>query len=198
MVPALALAPCGSSAAEVGAPFSLSLVASGGTSSYTYIQNGSFPAGLSLSPAGTISGTPADGTDSTTPYNISVIVSDGLNFASTSCSITIASFLVTPTCPSTALDQEVGVAFSATLGPAGGASPLTYTITGGSLPTSLSINPSTGSIGGIPTHAGFFAFQIQVTDGLGQTKTSPACTITGTNTIGYADLRIDAARPSPN
>jgi hypothetical protein len=52
--------------AVVGAPYSVSLQATGGVSPYSWsITQGSLPAGLSLTPTGTISGTPTSvGTDS--------------------------------------------------------------------------------------------------------------------------------------
>jgi hypothetical protein len=52
----------------VGTPYSVTLSASGGVLPYTWsVSSGALPAGLSLSPAGVISGTPtAQGTSSFT------------------------------------------------------------------------------------------------------------------------------------
>jgi hypothetical protein len=58
-------------AMTVGVPFSATLVATGGISPYTWsVSSGTLPAGLSLSSAGVISGTPTvEG-----PYSFSVQV----------------------------------------------------------------------------------------------------------------------------
>src|SRR5262249_50701827 len=61
------------STGTVGSTYSLSLGVSGGTSPYTYsIASGSLPAGLTLSQAGAISGTPASGSNGSYPVTISV------------------------------------------------------------------------------------------------------------------------------
>jgi hypothetical protein len=46
----------------------------------------------------------------------------------------------------------------------GGTPPYTWTITAGTLPTGLSLNPSSGIIFGIPTTSGMSTFNVQVTD----------------------------------
>ncbi len=48
-------------------------------------------------------------------------------------------------------EGEIGVPYSYTLTATGGVPPYTYSITSGSLPTGLSLNPSTGLISGTPT-----------------------------------------------
>ena len=68
--------------------YSQTLIASGGGGSYTWsIVSGSLPAGLSLSPGGVISGTPA----TAGAYSFTVQVSDGVSTATQSLSITITS-----------------------------------------------------------------------------------------------------------
>lgn len=46
----------------------------------------------------------------------------------------------------------------------GGEAPLVWTITGGSLPTGLTINSGTGALAGTPTVAGTFNFEVTATD----------------------------------
>jgi large repetitive protein len=60
-----------------------------------------------------------------------------------------------------------GVAYSKALAAAGGTGPYTYVVTGGALPTGLSITGS--NISGTPTAAGSYAFAVQATD----SSTSP-------------------------
>lgn len=58
----------------------------------------------------------------------------------------------------------VGVPYSEFVNVAGGVPPYTFALTGGSLPTGLSLNTSTGEISGTPTVTGPFTYEITVTD----------------------------------
>jgi hypothetical protein len=61
-------------------------------------------------------------------------------------------------------DGTIAVAYSDFVTATGGTAPYTYAVTSGSLPTSLSLNASTGEISGTPTVAGTYSFTIEVTD----------------------------------
>ncbi|NHQ93856.1 putative Ig domain-containing protein, partial [Janthinobacterium lividum] len=56
--PVITLAPTGLQAMTFGVAYSETITASGGASPYGYVSSGSLPAGLSLAPNGTLSGTP--------------------------------------------------------------------------------------------------------------------------------------------
>ena len=58
----------------------------------------------------------------------------------------------------------------------GGIPPLTWSVTSGSLPTGLTLNPATGVVSGVPTATGTFSFSLTVTDSLGNTA-SVSCSI---------------------
>ena len=60
-------------AAGISSPFMQSFTAAGGTSPYTYVSTGTLPAGLSLSTAGVLSGTPSA---SGGPYTFRVTATD--------------------------------------------------------------------------------------------------------------------------
>jgi len=68
---------------------------------------------------------------------------------------------------------EVGVAYSDQLTVTGGTSPFTWSVSVGSLPPGLTLNPSTGLLSGTPTSAGSYSFTIKVTDSAGLTDTEP-------------------------
>lgn len=59
----------------------------------------------------------------------------------------------------------VNVAYSATLTASGGITPYTWSISGGSLPLGLTLNPSSGAITGTPMAAGTSSFTVQASDG---------------------------------
>ena len=65
----------------------------------------------------------------------------------------------------------LGIAYSETISTQGGASPYTYTVITGALPTGTSLNSSTGVISGTPTAVGTYNFTIKVTDSNGSTGT---------------------------
>ncbi|MEU4472490.1 fibronectin type III domain-containing protein [Micromonospora sp. NPDC023888] len=59
---------------------------------------------------------------------------------------------------------EVGAAYSDQLTVTGGTAPFAWSISAGSLPPGVTLNPSTGLLSGTPTTAGSFSFTVQVAD----------------------------------
>ena len=157
-----------------------SLQATGGSGTLTWsISVGALPPGLALDPPATgssvnISGTPtAEGT-----FNFTVRVTDSLNQSDTrALSITISAAPPPPNPPdietTTLPDGTVGQAYSqqvqVTAGT--GTAPFTWSISAGSLPTDLSLDPGTGVISGTPTAAGPATFTVQVQDAGGLSDT---------------------------
>jgi len=149
----------------VGTSYSATLTATGGTSPYTWsLASGSLPAGLTLSTAGVISGTPtASGS-----FSFTVKATDSASSpqsASGSESITVAAAAVIPIQLTTSSlpGGTVSTAYSATLTASGGTSPYIWSVVSGSLPAGLSLS-STGVISGAPTTTGTSAFSVQVKD----------------------------------
>jgi hypothetical protein len=77
-------------------------------------------------------------------------------------SITISNTLVITT--TTLPGATMGTAYSQTLASTGGTTPLSWSITVGSLPAGLTLTASTGVIAGTPTTAGTSNFTVRVTD----------------------------------
>jgi hypothetical protein len=133
---------------QVTVAYSASLAATGGTAPYTWtVSAGALPGGLSLSSAGLVSGTPtAAGT-----FNFTAKITDSAGRTATApLQITIAPaplIITTSTLP----NGVVGAAYAATLAATGGTTPYTWSLTSGALPTGLSLNASTGAIGGQPS-----------------------------------------------
>ena len=66
-----------------------------------------------------------------------------------------------------------GIAYSQSVAAAGGQAPYTFSVLSGSLPTGLSLNPTTGEISGTPTAAGNFSFTIEAIDDNGCVGSQP-------------------------
>ena len=153
---------------EVGAAYSYTLIASGGTGPYAWSVNaGSLPTGITLNASsGILSGTPtAAGTS-----NFTIMVTDANSQTATqatSLTVVAGPSLSFPTPP----PGEVGVAYSDTLTVSGGTGPYAWSVSTGSLPTGITLNASTGILSGTPTAAGTFSFTVKVTDSGGQSAT---------------------------
>ena len=150
---------------EVGRYYSQTLGAVNGVYPYTFdVASGTLPAGLSLTPAGQISGTP------TTAAGASVItfrVTDSTSVQMTKrLSMTIvAQPIITTTSPLTG--GSATAYYNHSLSVSGGLAPFTWTVTAGVLPTGLSLT-SAGVILGTPTVAGEISnFTVTVVDVLG-------------------------------
>ena len=140
------------------------MTASGGTAPYTFaLLSGSLPAGLTLSAGGVISGT-ATGSG-TSSFTVGATDSVG-NTGSRGYVINIdpASLAVYPPVLPNATQ---GIPYSLAVTAIGGIGPYTYLVSGGSLPSGLTLNPTTGIISGTPTGSGTSTFTIQATDSLG-------------------------------
>lgn len=160
-----------------GAPYSQILAASGGTSPYKWtLTSGILPAGLSLSTAGAISGSPgAAGT-----FNFTVELTDATGVAASKAfALTIITGLtISTTSPLPA--GEVNIAYSQTLAVTGGAAPYTWSVTAGVPPPGLTLAAS-GVLSGMPGTVGTFNFTVQAADSNHVTASAAfALTIAGT------------------
>jgi hypothetical protein len=168
----------------VGAAYSQTLAASGGTGGYSWSTTaGSLPAGLTLAAGGSISGTPT--TAATASFTVQV--KDSSNATATQpLSITIAPSQLTIT--TTSLPSgTVGAAYAQTLSATGGSTSRTWSLTGGSLPQGLSLTPS-GSITGTPATPGSSSFNVAVTDGNSSASRALTISIVGPITITSVSL----------
>ena len=178
----------------VAAPYSQTITASGGTAPYTFaVTAGALPAGLTLSPAGALTGTPTAGGT----FNFTVTATDSSPFPGPFPGSQAYTLVINPptvTLPATALPGgTLGAAYSASINPAsGGTAPYTYAVTAGALPGGLTLNASTGAITGTPSALGTFNFAITATDsstGSGPYSSAPR---------GYALTVIDVPPTAAN
>lgn len=158
--PAITLTPASITNPTVGTFYSTNFTGSGGSAAYTFaVTGGALPAGLSLSGAGVLSGTPS----ASGPFNFTITVTDlygcqtSLAYSGTSdCPILAIS-------PSTLNPMNTGIVFSQNLSTSGGTAPYTYTITGGALPSGMSLSAG-GTISGTPTVTAAYSFTVTSTD----------------------------------
>jgi large repetitive protein len=145
-----------------GVAYSQNITQTGGIGSVSFaISAGALPAGLTLSTAGLLSGTPTV----TGPFGFTVRATDANGCTGTQAySITIA-------CGTLALNPAAGalpggsatVAYSQQITSTGGIAPVTYAITGGTLPANLTLSTA-GLIAGIPAAPGSSSFTVTATD----------------------------------
>ncbi|STQ98598.1 putative Ig domain-containing protein [Janthinobacterium lividum] len=163
--PTITIAPSTVPAAAVGSAYSQSVTAANGGAPYTYaISAGALPAGLTLNAStGVLSGTPTAGG----VFNFTVRATDsstgsGPYSGARAYSMTVAAPTISIT-PTVMPAMTAGVAYSQSISAAGGTATYSYAITGGSLPTGLSLAPD-GTLSGTPTAAGPFNFTVTGTD----------------------------------
>lgn len=160
---AIVLAPALLPAGTSGAPYSQSITASGSSGPFVYtVSAGALPAGLSLSPAGLLSGTPlANGT-----FNFTVRATE------TGGCYGERAYTLVLTCPTITLapvflpDAVVGEDYNTPIVASAGVAPVVYSITAGTLPDGLLLTPA-GLLGGTPVTAGTSVFTISATDAAG-------------------------------
>ena len=176
-------------AATVGNAYLQALAATGGTPPYSWsVASGALPAGLTLSVAGVISGTPAAASAS----SFTVQVTDsGSQTGSKPLSITINPPAPNITTASPLPGASKGLAYSVTLTASGGTQPYSWSAAGGSIPPGLTFS-SSGMLSGTPTSPGTFNFIFQLSDGDGRvTSKSFALTV-------QAGLTITTTSPLPS
>jgi hypothetical protein len=148
----------------VGTFYSADLDALGGALPYTWsVVAGSLPPGLTMSEAsGLISGAPT--TKGTYTFYVRVQDADGAR-GSKNFTITVKTVTITTASP---LPQgERTESYSTVLQAKDGVPPYSWSVTQGSLPTGLSLSPSTGAVSGTPSEAGTFVFTVCAMDNVG-------------------------------
>ena len=159
----LAITTSALSSAVSESTYSTTLQASGGAAPYTWsISSGSLPSGLTLDAvSGRIAGTPRVIGAST----FSVAVTDhGTLVQNTSKLLSITTLARLAITTSVLSSAVTGSAYAATLQETGGVPPYTWSISSGSLPSGLTLNPASGAITGTPTGNGTSTFITTVTD----------------------------------
>jgi uncharacterized protein (TIGR03437 family) len=143
----------------LGAAYNQLLATGGGTAPYSFsLSAGTLPAGMTLSLAGALSGTPTQ----IGAFTFTVSSVDASTCAATrSYTLNIACPTVT-LAPASLPAGKVGTAYSQTLTATGGGS-LNFAVSAGALPPGLSLAAATGLLAGTPTTAGTFNLTVRAT-----------------------------------
>ena len=149
----------------VGTPYPDSTVTqSGGMDPATFaVTSGALPAGMTLSSAGILNGTPTAAGE----FPITITATDADGFTGTGdFTLNIGAPTIILSAPSFP-DGTTGTPYpDTTITQMGGAEPATFAVTGGALPPGLTLS-STGTVSGTPTWAGLFSFSVTATDANG-------------------------------
>jgi hypothetical protein len=151
-------------AGTINATYSATLAATGGSGTYTWsvASGSSLPAGLSLSAAGVISGTPT--TAALTSFTVDVADSETVpQTSSAPLKLAISGGTLTIVMPTTTAGQ-VGASYNVGFSAKGGVPSYSWALIDNSSPPPGLTLSSSGSLSGTPTTAGNYTFQLQVTD----------------------------------
>jgi hypothetical protein len=173
-------------------PYMTTLAATGGVTPYTWtLVSGGLPAGLSLSSAGVISGTPT--TVGTSNFSVRVADAGG---ATVSRGFSIAIIQGVLQITTTSIPGGVqGFAYSQQLEASGGPTPFTWSLAGGALPPGFSLTPA-GVLQGNATAPFNGTLSVRVTDATAAAVSRDLTLVIGPP-LGTVSLNGLAAKISP-
>ncbi len=170
--------------------YSVMIAATGGTAPYAFqlVSGSTLPAGLTLSPAGMISGTPT--TDGSTTFLIRVTDANGataqqsliINVNSSTLNISSDQFS----------NGITGNPYTSSLTATGGAPGYTFSLLSGTLPPGLTFS-STGVLSGTPTMTGTFPIVIRLTDSTSATFQKAFNIQVGSSSLAFTNVRLPMA-----
>jgi hypothetical protein len=171
--PALVITTTSLPAGTAGTAYSQALAATGGTTPYSWtVAAGTLPAGLTLSSAGVLSGTPTDDGSAT----FTVRVTDAAARTTTQALALVVNPPPVVITTTTLAAGTSGTAYNQALAATGGTTPYSWTVATGTLPAGLTLS-SAGVLSGTPTTAGTVTFTVRVTD-TGARAATQALTVT--------------------
>ena len=158
--PAITVAPDSLANGAVGANYSQSLIASGGSvGEYHFaVTSGALPPGITLQGDQGLAGIPT----SPGTYRFTIRATYYLSLCAGSREYTL---VITPQCPALTLNPPtlpegvVGTAYSQTVKATGGAEPYRFAVSSGTLPPGVSLSVA-GVLSGMPAQAGIYQFTI--------------------------------------
>jgi hypothetical protein len=174
-------------AATRGVPYSSNIGLSGGTASSWTVSAGTLPAGFTLSSSGVIAGTGVSEGAST----FTVQASNGSKSDTKQLTLTVVAPLgisigaIPP--------AIVGQPFATRLAATGGVGTYTFSLAGGTLPSGLTFDTTSGVIVGTPRSAGNYPLQISVTASGGGAALQ-TLSLSVRSKLGFATKKLPVAR----
>jgi hypothetical protein len=132
------------------------------------IQSGSLPEGVTFSPQGMLSGTPA--AEGSWTFVVRATGGGGVTDTETEVLTVRQPLVAASTFRGAGLKAEVGIAYTGTVSASGGSGTYTFALASGTLPEGLQLGTD-GAVTGTPTVAGRSAFAVRVTDSEGRATT---------------------------
>src|SRR3954447_1327067 len=159
----------------VNVPFSQTFTAGNVIAPVTFsLNSGSLPAGLTLSAAGVLSGTPTQ--TGSFPITVKATDANGCTGTGVTYTLNIACQVITVNNPPTN-SGIVNVPFSQSFTAGNAIAPVTFTLNSGSLPAGLGLSAA-GVLSGTPTQTGSFPITVKATDANGCFGVSATYTLT--------------------
>ena len=161
--------------ALTGTVYSQTLMAAGATPITWAVTGGTLPAGLTLGPStGLLSGMPA--AVGVFTFSVSAANASGSNSKQLSLTVNAPATPPSITTSSPLPTAVTGAAYSQIL-MAASTTPITWAVTGGTLPAGLSLGSSTGILSGTPTAAGNFTLTVRATNAGGSNSKQLSLTV---------------------
>ena len=151
--------------ATPNANYSATLQATGGVGTLTWsVVSGTLPTGLSLNSSGAITGDPT--VSGTSVFTVQVADSSASSGGPATTQAQLSLTVVTGVSISTTSlpTGSEGVAYLASMDASGGTPPYTWTVASGSLPSGLTLVPSSGVISGMPASEVTSTFTVAARD----------------------------------
>jgi hypothetical protein len=153
-------------AIAVNAPYSLQLTANGGGSLTWSVTSGALPTGINLNASsGLLSGTPTAKGD----FSFKIQVTDGNRTDAQTYAVSVLDPMKLSVSP--VPGAEVGLPFELKPTISGGKPGYTFSITSGTLPEGVNLDPATGILSGKPTTPGTYPVKLTAKDTIGLTQT---------------------------
>ncbi|MDX2033142.1 MAG: putative Ig domain-containing protein [Blastocatellia bacterium] len=191
--PTITINPAALSAGTTGVAYNQSFTASGGAGAYSFsLVAGSLPNGLSLTASGALNGTPA----STGSFTFTVRATDANGCAGERGYTLVIN---PPACPTITINPAAlpagttGAAYNQSFTASGGLAPYAFSVASGALPNGLTL-AANGSLSGMSSITGSFAFTVRATDANGCTGERAYLVVLTTNLF----TSVSAANFLPN